>query len=203
MKVINGVEEADLNFRGVAHRRALTGLIVIADVGGAGTEGIRAEDGVVTASHSVQIGSGTLTDTWLTTDPPTVAEITACAETVTIALVPVALPVDRTARLVAVGGTAEHLTHLVGHGPIVSIAEIEHVLIVCQAKSSAGLAATLAIPSARARLLPAGIVIICAVANLLNSRPVELAPSGIRTCPLLGAFAAIANVRKQEQEKMK
>jgi len=62
----------------------------------------------------------------------------------------------------------------------------------CCAQTSEELAATLTIPHARARVLPAGIAVIRALAGTLDCEQVEVAPSGIRTALLLDTFAEIA-----------
>lgn len=194
---ITGDEEADLTFRGLALEGNLTGLVVIADIGGASTELVVAEGGVVTTARSVAVGSGTLTDTFVRADPPTAIELDACSRTAaasigTVSLPPAGSPAGSAARLISVGGTAEYLALLVGGGPIVSRAEIERALDLCRTQPSALLATTLTIPPARARVLPAGIAVIRALAGLLGVAAVEAAPSGIRTGLLLDTFAAIA-----------
>lgn len=195
---ITGDEEADLTFRGLALEGDLSGLAVIADIGGASTELIVAEGGVVTTARSVAVGSGTLTDTFVRADPPTAIELDTCSRTAaasigTVSLPPAGSPAgSAAARLISVGGTAEYLALLVGGGPIVSRAEIERALDLCRTQPSALLATTLTIPPARARVLPAGIAVIRALAGLLGVAAVEAAPSGIRTGLLLDTFAAIA-----------
>jgi len=191
MTVISGDEEADLTFRGLAHSCDLTGLVVISDIGGASTELIVADSGVITTAWSVAIGSGTLTDTIVSADPPTVAELNACSRAAAACLATVSLPTKEPARLISVGGTAEYLAQLVGGAPSVSRAEIERALDMCRAQPSGLLAAILAIPPARARVLPSGIAVIRTLAGLLGSGQVEVAPSGIRTGLLLETFAAI------------
>jgi len=191
VKIIDGDTEADLTFRGIAFRSDLSGRVVIADVGGGSTELIETSAGSVTAARSVAIGSGTLTDTFVEADPPAATELAACADAVMAGLASIALPSGTSIRLIAVGGTAEYMAQIVGSGAIVETAEIEQALRTCQEITAEALATTLSIPLARARVLPAGIVIIYTLAARLGSTEVEIAPSGIRTGLLLETFAAL------------
>ncbi|CAA9545957.1 MAG: hypothetical protein AVDCRST_MAG87-468 [uncultured Thermomicrobiales bacterium] len=192
VRAITGDEEADLTFRGVALNGDMHGRVVIADIGGASTELIVAEGGVVIMAQSVVVGSGTLTDTLVPSDPPTVAELAASARAAAARLDLIAVPTEAAVRLLCVGGTAEYLARLAGGGPVVDRAGIARALDICRARASMELALTLAIPQARARVLPAGIAVIRALADLLHCDQVEVAPSGIRTALLLDTFAEIA-----------
>ncbi len=192
IRVITGDEEADLTFRGIAFGGDMRGRVMIADIGGASTELIVADDGVVSSARSVSVGSGTLTDTIVWGDPPTVAELDACSRAAVAGLEIVPVPGGTPVRLMCVGGTAEYLARLVGGGPVVDQAGIARALDVCRAQPSPVLAVTLAIPHARARVLPAGIAVIRALTAELGCEQVEVAPSGIRTALLLDTFAEIA-----------
>ena len=192
VKSISGDEEADLTFRGVALHGDLAGRVVIADIGGASTELIVAEGGVVTMAKSVAVGSGALTDTIVRADPPTRSELDTCGRAAAASLDVIAVPPGTSVRLMCVGGTAEYLAQLTGDDAVVTRAGIARALDVCRARASAELAVTLAIPHARARVLPAGIAVIRALAELLYCDQVEIAPSGIRTALLLDTFAEIA-----------
>ena len=189
---ISGEEEADLTFRGVALHGDMAGRVVIADIGGASTELIVATGGVVTMAQSVAVGSGALTDTIVRADPPTHSELEACGRAAAASLDVIAVPPGTSVRLMCVGGTAEYLARLAGGGAVVDRDGIARALDLCRAQTSGELAATLAIPQARARVLPAGIAVIRALADLLHCDTVEVAPSGIRTALLLDTFAAIA-----------
>jgi exopolyphosphatase/guanosine-5'-triphosphate,3'-diphosphate pyrophosphatase len=198
VKVISGDEEADLTFRGIALHGELGGLVVIADIGGASTELIVADSGTVVTSRSVAVGSGTLTDTLVVADPPTDAELAACSAEAAATIATVAMPTEP-ARLIAVGGTAEYLAQLVGGNPAVSRLDLDVALAICQAQPSDLLATTLSIPPPRARVLPAGIAVIRALADMLGSGQVEVAASGIRTGLLLDTFAEIRSAAMKDE----
>jgi exopolyphosphatase/guanosine-5'-triphosphate,3'-diphosphate pyrophosphatase len=187
--VIDGDREAALTFRGISRNRDLTGTVLIADVGGGSTELIEAQDGAVVRARSVPIGSGTLTDSYITADPPTATELDACAHSVTAQLESTPLPTSASLRLIAVGGTAEFMAALVGRNTDMSIEEMERSLVDCQDMPSSLLAATLGIAVARARVLPAGIAVLLTLARHLGVPAIDIAPSGIRTGLILETLA--------------
>ncbi len=185
---ITGSEEAELTFRGLSRSIDTTGRIVIADIGGGSTELIVATHGVVGFSRSYPVGSGTLTDRHITADPPTAAEIATCRDDAAGTLAPAELPGDTVSRLVVVGGTGSYLARLVADRTAIDRDEVVRVLSELTTITVADLAARLKIPEARARVLPAGIAVIEAIASRLPEPLIEVAPSGIRTGLLLRAL---------------
>jgi len=112
-EVVAGIEEAALAFdgcvRNLRDRPALPVLVV--DIGGGSTElieGASLESGPSSA-YSMQIGSVRLHERHLHTDPPTAAEVEACAHDIDVALD--ACPVDPStaATVVGVAGTVTQL----------------------------------------------------------------------------------------------
>ena len=199
---IDGDREADLTFRGVASLGNVSGLTVIADIGGGSTELIEAEDGIIVEARSLPIGSGTLTDAFLTSDPPTEAEIAAAADDISARLNPYVSPHNSAPRMIAVGGTAEYLARLVGRGALVAVVEIDLGLEICLSTPSDELANLIDIPAARARVLPAGIVVIRELTAALGVSQVEVAASGIRTGLLLETFDRLRNPTLNAQESL-
>ena len=185
---ITGAEEAELTFRGLSRSIDTTGQIVIADIGGGSTELIVATHGVVAFSQSYPVGSGTLTDRHITADPPAAAEIAACRDDAAGTLAPADLPDGTVSRLVAVGGTGTYLARLVREPTAIRVSEVVRVLDELTTIPAADLAIRLTIPEARARVLPAGIAVIEAIASRLHEPLIEVAPSGIRTGLLLRAL---------------
>ncbi len=189
---ITGSEEAELTFRGLSRSIDTTGQIVIADIGGGSTEIIVAKHGVVAFSQSYPVGSGSLTDRHVTADPPTAAEIAACRDDAAGILAPAEMPAGPVSRLVAVGGTGTYLAKLIDDQTAITTGEVIHVLKQLTAIPAAELAVKLAIPEARARVLPAGIAVIEVVATRLHEPLIEVAPSGIRTGLLLRALQPLS-----------
>jgi exopolyphosphatase/pppGpp-phosphohydrolase len=92
-------------------------------------------------------------------------------------------------RLIAVGGTGEYLMPLIPHDGSATPQDVDAVMAFFETISSEQLASQLSIPVARARVLPAGVAIVRALADLTKPQVVEGAMSGIRTGLLLAAFA--------------
>lgn len=187
---ISGDEEARLTFRGLATTTDLAGPLVVADIGGGSTELIAASDGEIRFSQSLPLGSGRLTDRLIVADPPTSAELAACRSAAAERLPKVIdLGGDKGSpvRLIAVGGTGEYLGRLLG-ATAFQVEAVDRALAEVMEIRSTELAVRLAIQPARARVLPAGIAIVRAVAELVGASKIEVARSGIRTGLLLAAF---------------
>jgi exopolyphosphatase/guanosine-5'-triphosphate,3'-diphosphate pyrophosphatase len=188
VRAIGGDEEADLTFRGLAATMDIGGRVVVADIGGASTELIVADDGTIQFSRSFRLGSGSLTDRCVNSDPPTANEMDLCRGAATEALRAAPLPDSSGTRLVIVGGTGEYLARLLPDGEAVSEAGIATVLSRLQSAPAAEVAPLLGIPEARARVLPAGVAIVQSLANRLRPDEIVVTQSGIRTGLLLEAL---------------
>jgi exopolyphosphatase / guanosine-5'-triphosphate,3'-diphosphate pyrophosphatase len=186
---ISGDREADLTFRGLAATIDISGRLLIADIGGASTELISANDQKVEFSTSVPLGSGRLTDRHVRHDPPTPDEVAACREEAIDVFRPMVDRLGQRDRLVAVGGTGEYLMPLIPHDGPATVEDIDHALEYLSTVSAAELSARLGMPLARAKVLPAGVAIVRALADLTLPKTIEGARSGIRTGLLLAAFA--------------
>jgi hypothetical protein len=192
VRVIDGQEEAALTFRGVAATSDVSGAMVIADIGGGSTELIVARDGVMQGARSAPLGSGRLTDRLVASDPPTREELAACeiaageAVAQTVQLLP--MPTGEDARLIVVGGTGEFLARLVPDDRQIAPETVREVLSRMSTLSAADLASEIDIPEARARVLPAGIAIVEAIAARMQPAHIAIARGGVRAGLLLDAF---------------
>jgi exopolyphosphatase/pppGpp-phosphohydrolase len=92
-------------------------------------------------------------------------------------------------RLIVVGGTGEYLKPLVANADRISTVDVDQVLDFLSTIRAAELSQRFTIPVARAKVLPAGIAIVRALADLTAPTVIEGARSGIRTGLLLAAFA--------------
>ena len=81
-RLLSGHDEALLAFRGVTSERSLEPGTMILDVGGGSTELVAGEPDGVRWHDSLDIGSVRLTERFLHGDPPTTAELDACAAAV-------------------------------------------------------------------------------------------------------------------------
>jgi exopolyphosphatase/guanosine-5'-triphosphate,3'-diphosphate pyrophosphatase len=77
-RLLSGDEEAELTFRGAADGRL--GPTLVVDPGGGSTEFVVGDGGRVLSQWSVDVGSVRLTERFLRSDPPPLAEQQACAE---------------------------------------------------------------------------------------------------------------------------
>jgi exopolyphosphatase / guanosine-5'-triphosphate,3'-diphosphate pyrophosphatase len=183
LSILTGEEEARLSFVG-ATRTLLerpAGTIAVLDVGGGSSEiAIGKPDGKMTWSASFRIGSGFLADSYLRSDPPSADELEKLRRHVEGTFEGLAPPAAESA--VAVGGTATSLRRLVG-------AELEHETLergirVLSSTPIAKVAERFELDPERVRLLPAGILILEAMSDLL-SLPLRIARGGLREGILL------------------
>jgi exopolyphosphatase/guanosine-5'-triphosphate,3'-diphosphate pyrophosphatase len=81
-RLLSGDEEALLTFRGTTVGRGLDEPTLVVDLGGGSTELIIGDSHGIQFHASLDIGSVRLTERFLPSDPPTVAELNACAQTI-------------------------------------------------------------------------------------------------------------------------
>jgi exopolyphosphatase/pppGpp-phosphohydrolase len=188
VRLLDGQAEAALTFRGLASDTDLTGPVLVADIGGGSTELIVACDGVMQAAQSLPLGSGRLTDRFIVADPPRPDELAAGereADAVIQAAQSLGLPPGRAIRLIVVGGTGEFMARLITDVQHITLEAVRVVLAKLATLSAAELADEINIPEARARVLPAGVAIVAAIASRLNPERIEISRSGIRAGLLL------------------
>jgi exopolyphosphatase / guanosine-5'-triphosphate,3'-diphosphate pyrophosphatase len=113
-RLLTGHDEALMMFRGVTSERQLGAGTVIVDIGGGSTELVAAEPDGVRWHESLDIGSVRLTERFLHGDPPTRAELDACAGAVR-ALLAERVPDEirsRTESAIGVAGTITSIAAL-------------------------------------------------------------------------------------------
>ncbi|MGO9959300.1 MAG: Ppx/GppA phosphatase family protein [Solirubrobacteraceae bacterium] len=185
VEVLSPGEEARLAFVGAAAMldSAPAGALGVVDVGGGSTELIvGAAPDRVDWWTSVELGSGALADRCLGSDPPTAGELADARLLIADALAGLAPP--RPLIAVAVGGSATSLSRVAGR--VLDAQAVDRALAVLAGKSSIEVAARFDVDRQRARLLPAGLLILEAVAALLDA-PLEVGRGGIREGVLLEA----------------
>jgi exopolyphosphatase / guanosine-5'-triphosphate,3'-diphosphate pyrophosphatase len=188
VEILSGEEEARLAFLGAATTlpRAPAGPLGVIDVGGGSTELVvgRAPDHVGWWA-SVEIGSGSLTEQCLLSDPPQAQELAVARAEIARAVGGLEPPLPELA--VAVGGSATSLCRLAG--PELDADAFARTLAVLTGEPAGTVADGYAIDPQRARLLPAGLLILEAIADLLGA-PVTVGQGGIREGVLLEALTA-------------
>ena len=188
VEILDGDEEARLAFVGATKTlgHPVEGDIVVADVGGGSTElavGTVAEGARWSASF--RIGSGFLADAYLRSDPPSIDELHAVREHAAGVFEGVAL--DGPALGVAVGGSATSLRRLVG-------ARLEHETLergvrVLATSPIDEVARRFELEPERVRLLPAGILILEAIADRLGLS-LQIGRGGLREGVILEMIGA-------------
>jgi exopolyphosphatase/guanosine-5'-triphosphate,3'-diphosphate pyrophosphatase len=188
VEILSGEEEARLAFLGAAATlpRAPAGRLGVVDVGGGSSELVvgRVPDRVGWWA-SIALGSGALTERCLPSDPPAEAELAEARAEIAAALAGLAPP--RPAVAVAVGGSATSLGRLAG--PVLDADAVARSLALLVSEPAGAVAANFLIDPQRARLLPAGLLILEAAAELLGA-PLTIGRGGIREGVLLEALSA-------------
>lgn len=175
--VLSARDEGRLAFAGATRtlERPLGGTIAVVDVGGMSSEivlGTIAEG--MTWMRSFAIGSGALAGR-CHEDPPSAADLDVMRSAADAAFGAVDVP--RPDHAVAVGGSAASLPTLVG--PVLDRAALERALAKLAAAPAAVLASRYGLAPERARLLPAGILVLDAAARRLGM-PLLIGRGGLR-----------------------
>jgi exopolyphosphatase / guanosine-5'-triphosphate,3'-diphosphate pyrophosphatase len=183
VEILSGEEEARLAFVGAATLLddGPMGELGVVDVGGGSSELVvgMAPD-TVTWWASVDLGSGALTEHWLRSDPPPAPELAAARAEISAALA--GLDPPRPARAVAVGGSATSLCRLAG--PVLDAEALDGALALLTSQPAAEVGAHSEIDPRRARLMPAGLLILQAAAELFGTA-LTVGQGGIREGVLL------------------
>jgi exopolyphosphatase / guanosine-5'-triphosphate,3'-diphosphate pyrophosphatase len=149
--------------------------ILVLDVGGGSTQlVVGTPTGGVAWSVSLPLGSGDLAAAHLRSDPPAADELDAVRDAVAAVLDGLSVP--DAGRTLAVGGSATSLRQLAG--PRLDRDDLARALAALLDAPAALAAARCGIAPERARLLPAGIVVLDALAARLG--PLEIACGGLR-----------------------
>ena len=162
------------------------GSILVVDVGGGSTElAVGTVDGGATWDATFRVGSGMLTEAYVTADPPGVGELERIRQHVSGSFEGLELPhVDKA---VAVGGTATSLKKLVG-------SELDHETLergirILAESPIAELQERFDVTPERAHLLPAGMLILEELSDLVGL-PFQIGNGGLREGVILSGMAA-------------
>ena len=186
VRVLSPEEEARLAFVGVSGmlgEHETDGELGVVDVGGGSSELVvgRAPDDVRWWA-SVALGSAVLTHSVLTDDPPGQLQLDGAREQIAGELG--ALRVPKPGLAVAVGGSATSLSTLAGS--LLDAQALTQALELLVRERSGEVAERFGIDPERARLLPAGLLILEGVARVFDA-PLRVGQGGIREGVLLEA----------------
>jgi exopolyphosphatase/guanosine-5'-triphosphate,3'-diphosphate pyrophosphatase len=216
--VISGEEEARLSFLAVRrdpHWRSVRQLLVV-DIGGGSTEIIQGEtdgDGIA-ARKSVRLGAVRLTEGFLKSDPPTIAQLTAANRAADEALAAVeveaAFPNDPAqTRLVGVGGTLTNLgamdlnriTSLEAvHGHVLTA---DHLEAEIKRLASSPIEVRKQIPGLdpkRADIILGGAILLSQALARIGSASIDISTRGLRWGVLYDRFAEREEERGKRDE---
>jgi len=189
VEVLTGAQEAALAFAGAtAGLTDADGAVAVVDVGGGSTEvavGVPGQG--VSWWTSIPLGSGELAEAHLAADPPSAGELEAARAAAEAALRAAACrPV---ARAWVVGSGAASVRRLAGGR--LDAAALDAALATLCARPAEQAASALGLHVERARLLPAALVLLAAVARTLGC-PLESGRGGLREGIVLELLAARA-----------
>jgi exopolyphosphatase/guanosine-5'-triphosphate,3'-diphosphate pyrophosphatase len=178
VRVLSGHEEARLAFLGATRTFTgpLDGSIAVVDVGGGSTEvviGTLARG--ASWEESFRIGSGFLADSYLRSDPPSVAELEAVRSHV--GGVFEGLEVPPALHAVATGGSANALRRLVGAELVFET--LERAIRILASAPIPQVAKRFELDPERVRVLPAGVLIFEEMSATLGL-PLSVGKGGVR-----------------------
>jgi exopolyphosphatase / guanosine-5'-triphosphate,3'-diphosphate pyrophosphatase len=186
LEIISGDREAELTFRGATMGLTIEDGVIVCDLGGGSAELIYASAEGVQWAVSEPLGSGRLTERFISHDPPEDQELALLRKYVESTLRD--LPAAQPEPLIFTGGTATHVGFLAGtSGPIqkLDMAALDRVLEVAITRPAAKLVETYGIRQERAEVLAAGVTAIETIARFYGAREVIITQAGIREGTLL------------------
>ena len=186
LEILSPAEEARLAFAGAARTlgRVPTGELGVVDVGGGSSELVvgQAPDRVSWFA-SFGLGSSDLAHAYLSSDPPSVDELSDARDRVAGTFDGLRAP--QPSEAVAVGGSAASLSRLAG--ALLDDEAFSRSLHLLAARPAQEVSDLYGLELERVRLLPAGLLILQAASQCLGA-PLQVANGGLREGVLLERF---------------
>ena len=181
MHVVSHEEEAYLTIIGVTEGLPVTQETLVVDIGGGSSEFCVVDPERRPVAAGLRLGSARLTDRFVANDPPLAAEVDRMRAAAVDAILraPAALP----AEIVAVGGTASNLLKVLPEARIervLSREQLREAIGVLLAEGAALASQRHGINPIRARILPAGAVILEAILDRYGVGQVRVSDEGVR-----------------------
>ena len=188
LHILDHAEEGLLTLIGATGGSPVSGELLLVDVGGGSSEFVVVRADGAARSVGIPLGAARLTRELVRSDPPLLADIEALrAETARqVANAPVASPTE----IVAVGGTASNLLRLLPATALdrsLTRRRIAVALAMLSVERSGEAATRHFIRPERARILPAGAIIIDAVLEKYGADRLHVSEAGIREGAILAA----------------
>jgi Ppx/GppA phosphatase family/CHAD domain len=193
--LINGNVEATLTFLGATYEQAgkssSSSRLGVMDLGGGSMELVTAKGLYIEWRTSIPIGSGWLHDRYLPTNPPSPDDLAVAQIFLQTYLEGMHFK-SQPSTLIVTGGSANSLLLLARQAfridpstSILSYADLMHCEGILCALTAEEISQRYGQPIARARILPAGALIIRSVMSRLNLPQISVSPHGIREGVLL------------------
>lgn len=191
VEVLSEAEEGRLAFIGATKTlgHPVEGEIGVVDVGGGSSEIILGTIGDgVRSVRSFKIGSGSIAEEFLTNDPPSAGQIRALRDHIDDFFEGV--EIDHPDQAVAVGGSATSLRTLVG--AVLEYETLERAVRVLTGDPVAEVAKRFELDPRRVHILPAGVLILEKLSELLG-QPLQIGKGGLREGIILDLLHDAAN----------
>ncbi len=188
LHVLDHAEEGLLTLIGATGGRPVSGELLLVDIGGGSSEFVVVRPDGLVRSVGIPLGAARLTRELVRTDPPSLAEIEALrAEAARkVAEAPDASPVE----IVAVGGTVSNLLRLLPATAVdrsLTRRRIAVALAMLTVERSGEAAVRHLIRPERARILPAGAIVVDAILEKYRADRLRVSEEGIREGAILAA----------------
>ena len=186
LHVLSHEEEAYLTLVGVTAGQPVAHETLVVDIGGGSSEFCAVAAGGRARATGLRLGSNRLTTRFVADDPPTTAQIASMTAAVDEILRD-ALPAEPT-DLALVGGTASNLLKITAAGrtdSIVTRRRVAEALAELTSRTAAATSARFGVNPVRARILPAGAVIMDALMRHYDVETVRVSEQGMREGAIL------------------
>jgi exopolyphosphatase / guanosine-5'-triphosphate,3'-diphosphate pyrophosphatase len=191
VEILSEQDEGRLAFIGATKTlgHPVQGEIAVVDVGGGSSEIVTGTAaGGVRSVQSFKIGSGSLAEDHLANDPPSASEIRALRDAIGDFFDDV--EVEHPDQAVAVGGSATSLRKLVG--AVLEYETLERAVRVLSSDPIADVARRFELDSRRVRILPAGVLLLEKLSELLG-QPLQIGKGGLREGVILTLLNGATN----------
>ena len=191
LHVLSHEEEAYLTLVGVTLGRPVAHETLVVDIGGGSSEFCAVAAGGRARAAGLRLGSNRLTSAYVRDDPPTADQLASMA-TAADAVLTDALASEPT-DLVVVGGTPSNLLKMTAAGTAdrtLTDARLAEALANLGSRPAAETSERFGVNPTRARLLPAGAVIVAALMRRYGVDRVRVSEEGMREGAILAAHHA-------------
>lgn len=199
LHVLSHEEEAYLTLVGVTSGQPVVHETLVVDVGGGSSEFCAVAAGGLARAAGLRLGSNRLTARYVHHDPPTADQLALMAAAADEILHD-ALPAEPT-DLVAVGGTASNLLKVTAAGTAdrtLTAGRLAEAQAILTARPAGDTSERYDVNPTRARLLPAGAVIVAAVMRRYGVDEVRVSEEGMRE----GAILAVQHAGREWRDRL-